>query len=38
MSTVVTRDPATGEVLATYAAHDDAAVEQALALHRARVR
>ncbi|MBA2955307.1 aldehyde dehydrogenase family protein [Nocardioides sp. MAH-18] len=31
MSSVVTRDPATGEVLATYAAHDDAGVEQALA-------
>ena len=31
MTTVVTRDPATGEVLATYPAHDEAGVEEALA-------
>lgn len=31
VSQVVTRNPATGEVLATYAAHDEAGIEQALA-------
>lgn len=31
MSAIVTRDPATGEVLATYPAHDEAGVELALA-------
>jgi succinate-semialdehyde dehydrogenase/glutarate-semialdehyde dehydrogenase len=31
MSSVITRNPATGEVLATYPAHDEAGIEQAVA-------